>query len=100
MLDNTVRIVVILIVLVFDPLAILLVIAANQSLLQRRGEQISFVTIDNVEPEPEDFGIDPDIDGDGVSDLTDTEVEQFNRLDRSLRSKLSWLIDKKGKNDA
>ena len=108
MLDNTVRIVVILIVLVFDPLAILLVIAANQSLLQRRGEQISFVTIDNVEPEPEDFGIrdsqipnEPeipkDIDGDGVPDLSESELEQFNRLDRSVRSKLSWLIDKKRK---
>lgn len=100
MLDNTVRIVVILIVLVFDPLAILLVIAANQSLLQRRGEKISFVTI----KEPvEDFGIEPeipkDLDGDGTSDLSDTELQQFNRLDRSLRSKLSWLIDKKRKID-
>jgi len=94
MLDNTVRIVVILIVLVFDPLAILLVIAANQSLLQRRGEQISFVTIDTVEPEPEDFGIEPE-----KSELTDTEIEQFNRLDRSLRSKLSWLVDKKRNDD-
>lgn len=91
MLDNTVRIVVILIVLVFDPLAILLVIAANQSLLQRRGEKISFVTIKAPEPEPEDFGIEPDI------PLSDTEKEQFNRLDRSVRSKLSWLIDKKVK---
>ena len=97
MLDNTVRIVVILIVLVFDPLAILLVIAANQSLLQRKGEKISFVTIDTVEPEPEDFGI--DVDGDGVPDLSDTEVEQLNRLDRSLRSKLSWLVDKKRKDN-
>jgi len=95
MLDNTVRIVVILIVLVFDPLAILLVIAANQSLLQRRGEKISFVTINTIEPEPEDFGIDVD----GVPDLSDTEVEQLNRLDRSLRSKLSWLVDKKRKDN-
>lgn len=94
MLDNTVRIVVILIVLVFDPLAILLVIAANQSLLQRKGEKISFVTIE----EPvEDFGIEPDLDGDGTPDLTDGELQQFSRLDRSLRSKLGWLIDKKGK---
>lgn len=119
MLDSTVRIIVILIVSVFDPLAILLVIAANQSLLQRRGEQISFVTMSGV---TEDFGIETvsdyvqnddivqdekqntpepeipkDIDGDGVPDLTDNEIEQFNRLDRSLRSKLSWLVDKKGK---
>jgi len=91
MLDSTVRIVVILIVLVFDPLAILLVIAANQSLLQRRGEKISFVTIE----EPvEDFGIEPE-----RTDLTETEIEQFNRLDRSVRSKLSWLIDRKRKDD-
>ena len=91
MLDNTVRLVVILIVLVFDPLAILLVIAANQSLLQRRGEKISFVTIE----EPvEDFGIEPE-----APDLTETEIEQFNRLDRSVRNKLSWLIDRKRKDD-
>lgn len=91
MLDNTVRIVVILIVLVFDPLAILLVIAANQSLLQHRGEKISFVTIE----EPvEDFGIEPD-----KPELSETELEQFNRLDRSVRSKLSWLIDRKRKDD-
>lgn len=91
MLDNTVRIVVILIVLVFDPLAILLVIAANQSLLQRRGEKISFVTIE----EPvEDFGIEPD-----KPELSETELEQFNRLDRTVRSKLSWLIDRKRKDN-
>src|SRR6056300_71411 len=96
MLDNTVRIVVILIVLVFDPLAILLVIAANQSLLQRRGEKISFVTIE----EPvEDFGINPDIDNDGTPDLTDNELQQFSRLDRNLRNKLGWLIDRKRKID-
>jgi len=96
MLDNTVRIVVILIVLVFDPLAILLVIAANQSLLQRRGEKISFVTIE----EPvEDFGINPDIDNDGTPDLTDNELQQFGRLDRNLRNKLGWLIDRKRKID-
>ena len=95
MLDNTVRIVVILIVLVFDPLAILLVIAANQSLLQRRGEKISFVTIE----EPvEDFGI-RDSQIANESELTETELEQFNRLDRSVRSKLGWLIDRKRKDD-
>ena len=104
MLDNTVRIVVILLVLVFDPLAILLVIAANQSLLQRRGEKISFVSMEQFEElneVTEDFGIEPeipkDIDGDGIPDLSDTELEQLNRLDRSVRSKLGWLIDRKRK---
>ena len=90
-IDKAVRGVIILLIIVFDPLAILLVVATNMSLKERRGEKITFVTKKVVEKEPEDFGIEPDI------PLSDTEKEQFNRLDRSVRSKLSWLIDKKVK---
>lgn len=90
-IDKAVRGVIILLIIVFDPLAILLVVATNMSLKERRGEKITFVTKKVVEKEPEDFGIEPDI------PLSDTEKEQLNRLDRSVRSKLSWLIDKKVK---
>ncbi len=90
-IDKAVRGVIILLIIVFDPLAILLVVATNMSLKERRGEKITFVTKKVVEKEPEDFGIEPDI------PLSATEKEQLNRLDRSVRSKLSWLIDKKVK---
>jgi hypothetical protein len=109
-IDKAVRGVIILLIVVFDPLAILLVIATNMSLKERRGEQITFISEKDVEPDPEDFGIQDsqipnepeipkDIDGDGVADLTDTDIEQFKRLDRNVRSKLSWLIDRKGKDN-
>ena len=98
-IDSAVRIVILLLVLVFDPLAILLVIAANQSWMERRGEKISFTTLDESAVEEDIMDIPADIDGDGVPDLTDTEIQQFNRLDRSVRNKLSWLIDKKGKDN-
>jgi len=90
-IDKAVRGVIILLIIVFDPLAILLVVATNMSLKERRGEKITFVTKKVVEKEPEDFGIEPD------TPLSATEKEQLNRLDRSVRSKLSWLIDKKVK---
>ena len=93
-LDKAVRFVIILLVLVFDPLAILLVIAANMSLLERRGERISFTSLDDTavvedvmeQPEPES----PD-----QPDVTENEREQFKRLDRSIRAKMEWIIDKK-----
>ena len=98
-IDSAVRIVILLLVLVFDPLAILLVIAANQSWMERRGEKISFTTLDESAVEEDVMDIPADIDGDGVPDLSDTEIQQFNRLDRSVRNKLSWLIDKKRKDN-
>ena len=92
-LDKAVRFVIILLVLVFDPLAILLVIAANMSLLERRGERISFTSLDDtavvedvMETEPES----PD-----QPEVTENEREQFKRLDRSLRAKMEWIVDKK-----
>jgi hypothetical protein len=93
-LDKAVRFVIILLVLVFDPLAILLVIAANMSLLERRGERISFTSLDDTavvedvmeQPEPESLD---------QPEVTENEREQFKRLDRSLRAKMEWIIDKK-----
>lgn len=56
-IDKAVRFVILLLVLVFDPLAILLVIATNISLKERRGESITFMSEKDVEPPQEDFGI-------------------------------------------
>ena len=44
-IDKAVRIIIILLIFVFDPLAILLVIAANMSLMYHRGEHIGFTTL-------------------------------------------------------
>lgn len=91
--DAAVRWIIILIVLVFDPLAILLVISANMTWMQRRGEVITAVDIDDsvveevVIPEVEE-----------TEELSENELAQFRRLDKSLRAKLGWLIDKE-KND-
>ena len=46
-LDKAVRIVIILLVLVFDPLAILLVVGANMIWMERKGEMISFASLDD-----------------------------------------------------
>lgn len=97
-IDKAVRGVIILLIIVFDPLAILLVVATNMSLKERRGEKITFISEKDVEKEPEDFGIqDSQIANEPDIPLSATEKEQLNRLDRSVRSKLSWLIDKKVK---
>lgn len=62
-IDKAVRLIIVLLIFVFDPLAILLVIAANMSLREYRGENISFASLDDsaaeieqiieTEPEPE-----------------------------------------------
>lgn len=93
-IDSAVRIVILLLVLVFDPLAILLVIAANQSWMQRRGEKISFTSLDETAVIENPMEPTIDVDGDGTPDITESEMAQFNRLDRKVRTKLEWLIDK------
>ena len=108
-LDKTVRFVIILLILVFDPLAILLVVAANMSLKERRGESITFMSEKDFEPESEDYGIE-DVSNneqtvDDVQDkkqiedmdITEDDLQHVQRLDRRVRRKLEWLIDKKGK---
>ena len=102
-LDKAVRFVILLLVLVFDPLAILLVISVNMSLMERRGESMTFLGDDATEV-VEDFMMDAvHEDGELVQneqqhesvELSETEKGQMNRLDRSLRNKLGWLIDNK-----
>ena len=102
-LDKTVRFVIILLILVFDPLAILLVVAANMSLKEHRGESITFMTEKDLEVEKEDYGIE-DV-SETVQDekqtddmgITEDDMQHVQRLDRRVRKKLEWLIDKKGK---
>ena len=132
-IDKAVQIVIILLILVFDPLAILLVVAANMSLRQRKGESIAFISEKDLEVS-EDFNLEPKIEeevDDEVSEISEiveilepkveeveevepeiepepeTEVEdtdlelseddlqQVQRVDRRVRRKLEWLIDKR-----
>lgn len=107
-LDKTVRFVIILLILVFDPLAILLVVAANMSLKERRGESITFMSEKDFEPESEDYGIEDvsenvqteeDVQDEKQNEemnITEDDLQHVQRLDRRVRRKLEWLIDKKG----
>lgn len=107
-LDKTVRFVIILLILVFDPLAILLVVAANMSIKERNGESITFMSEKDLELESEDFGIENvsenvQTEGDVQDkkqnedmDITEDDMQHVQRLDRRVRKKLEWLIDKKG----
>jgi TolA-binding protein len=111
-LDKTVRFVIILLIMVFDPLAILLVVAANMSMKERKGESITFMSEKDLEPESEDFGIEnvskneqtvEDVQDEKQiddMDITEDDLQHVQRLDRRVRKKLEWLIDKKGKTDA
>lgn len=99
-LDKTVRFVIILLILVFDPLAILLVVAANMSIKERNGESITFISEKDLEPEVEEFGIEePESEPEPENDMeiTEDDMQHVQRLDRRVRRKLEWLIDKKGK---
>jgi hypothetical protein len=107
-LDKTVRFVIILLILVFDPLAILLVVAANMSMKERKGESITFISEKDLEPEVEEFGIEDVSENvqteENVQDekqnddmvITEDDMQHVQRLDRRVRKKLEWLIDKKG----
>lgn len=103
-LDKTVRFVIILLILVFDPLAILLVVAANMSMKERKGESITFISEKDLEPEVEEFGIEepepepePETESENDMEITEDDMQHVQRLDRRVRRKLEWLIDKKGK---
>lgn len=126
-IDKAVQIVIILLILVFDPLAILLVVAANMSLKQRRGESIAFISEKDLEVS-EDFNVEtaeedevdeeiseiseivellkPEESVEETSEeetenpemeITENDMQHVGRLDRRVRRKLEWLIDKKGK---
>jgi len=115
-IDKAVRFMILLLICVFDPLAILLVIATNISLKERRGESITFVD-NNVVKKPVDFGLPEASEPPPMPEVPpakDSEVEidenspEFNQaekdyvlrtVDRRLRKKLGWLIDQKGENN-
>jgi hypothetical protein len=128
-IDKAVQIVIILLILVFDPLAILLVVAANMSLKQRRGESIAFMSEKDLEVS-EDFNLETAEEDEveeeiaeiseivellkpeeSVEEATEEEIENsemeitendmqhVNRMDRRVRRKLEWLIDKRGKKE-
>jgi hypothetical protein len=115
-LEEAVRFVIIMLVLVFDPLAILLVIAANMQLNMATGKRIEFMSLDETATEtpmeefvedlddvPEETVEDKPIETDeAFEDAMDkiSAGESLNPVDRkSIKSNLQWLIDKK-KNDA
>lgn len=111
-LDRAVRIVIILLVLVFDPLAILLVVGANMVWMERRGEMISFTSLDddvvnkNVmeedewddEPEPNWYdqflgGEDDPIDDGKKPDIPDHVIKVMPEDDGAIED---WVKDKYG----
>jgi len=98
--DAAVRWIIILIVLVFDPLAILLVISANMTWMRERGEVITAVNIDDtvveeeIIPEPEPEPSPPSAVDDAANVMSGIDDTQLRKLDRSTRKKLEWLIDR------
>ena len=82
MLERAVRLVIILIVIVFDPLAILLIIASNYSLKNYRKEKIE------VEPAPiERTVFEPKVEDEVpiVADKENWSKELYNRLEKSSK---------------
>ena len=101
--DNAVTLLILLLVFVFDPLAIVLVLAANLSFKERQGELITPMSVDEtvveeqIIPEVEPAGMPtdelPEMD-DWVKDKygSSSGVENLSDTDKK---KLEWLIDKK-----
>ena len=101
--DNAVTLLILLLVFVFDPLAIVLVLAANLSWKERQGELITQMTVDETvveeqiipEEEPKGMPTDdlPEME-DWVRDKYGTSSGMENLSDTD-KKKLEWLIDKK-----
>ena len=104
--DNAVTLLILLLVFVFDPLAIVLVLAANLSWKERQGELITPMTVDEtvveeqIIPDEEPAGMPtdelPEMD-DWVRDKYGTSSGMDNLSDND-KKKLEWLIDKKRNN--
>ena len=100
--DNAVTLLILLLVFVFDPLAIVLVLAANLSFKERQGELITPMSVDEtvveeqIIPEEEPSGMPtddlPEMD-DWVKDKYGTSSGMAN-LSKTDKKKLEWLIDK------
>ena len=105
-IDNAVTLLILLLVFVFDPLAIVLVLAANLSWKERQGELITPMTVDEtvveeqIIPDEEPAGMPtdelPEMD-DWVRDKYGTSSGMDN-LSENDKKKLEWLIDKKRNN--
>ena len=111
-IDKAVRLIIIMLIFVFDPLAILLVIAANMSLRERNGELITFTTFDDtvtetaedIIPETKDEELEEQLEAVERVMEEDREILQkladgasLNPSDRNRLKNLEWLIDKKRK---
>ena len=104
--DNAVTLLILLLVFVFDPLAIVLVLAANLSWKERQGELITPMTVDEtvveeqIIPEEEPAGMPtdelPEMD-DWVKDKYGISSGMDNLSDND-KKKLEWLIDKQRHN--
>ena len=102
-IDKAVRLIIIMLIFVFDPLAILLVIAANMSLRERNGETISFMSLDESSADVEKDELitptdDTEIDKE-TKDILDKAISgvTINPSDRAKLKDLKWLIDSKRK---
>lgn len=114
-LEEAVRWVIIMLVLVFDPLAILLVVAANMQLNYATGRRIEFLSLDETSAETETIiekeelpkepsppsAVDDAADVMSKYDKVVKKAENGDALNpaerRTLKSSLEWLIDKKRK---
>lgn len=101
-LEAAVRAVIIALVLVFDPLAILLVVAANMQYKSHTGERIEFLSLDDDVTETE-MMVEPE-----ASDMQQEIMKEdrellakvangaaLNPSERKKLKNLDWLIDKK-----
>ena len=111
-IDKAVRIIILLLIFVFDPLAILLVIAANMSLREYNGEMITFTSFDDTVTETAEDII-PETTEEEIVEQTkvvnqvmeeDKEIlsklangSSLNPSDRKKLKNLDWLIDRKRK---
>jgi len=100
--DKSVRIIIMLLIFVFDPLAILLVIAANMSLMQRRGESITFIGEKDLEKPEQDFGVKaeeqpttPEPFDEESDNWVSEKYGKESKMDSVKESRLKWLIDNK-----
>ncbi len=109
-LEEAVRAVIIMLVLVFDPLAILLVVAANMQLNYATGRRIEFMSLDDVATETAEELITPEEAPTEQVEVVeqvmaeDKEIlakigdgDTLNPAERKRIANLEWLIDKKRK---
>ena len=101
--DNAVTLLILLLVFVFDPLAIVLVLAANLSWKERQGELITPMTVDEtvveeqIIPEEEPKGMPTD----DLPEMEDWVRDKYGtssgmeKLSDTDKKKLQWLIDNK-----